>query len=280
MDTPNPQPFDSPSHARTPQSRYPSSELKLEIELAAPILADCLRKLGLDVSERVGGYGVVGTLKKGRSEKAISLRTSMQGPSGSDDTEVLLRAATSLCQDVPFEGTVHFVFQTDQHTGGGAERMMKEGFFDRFRTDAIFSLKSWPALSAGTFGVRAGALMASSSVFNVAIHGENACHDVGHLNCDPVMAAVQLAQAFQTAIPRNFVPDNSALISLTKMHTGAAYNVIPQAASLSGVVYTFDDDTLRLHRSADVRYRQTHGGRLRRGGYFSLRAPAPGSRQP
>ena len=242
-------------------------ELRFEEARTSAFVAKRLRDCGIEVTQGVGGYGVVGTLRKGRADKAIALRADMDAlpmqelntfdhasrhvgkmhACGHDGhTAMLLGAAMALSADIDFDGTVHFVFQPAEEGGAGARRMIEDGLFDRFRIDAIFGIHNWPGIPAGKFGVRSGALMASSNTFNVTIAGKGAHGAQPHRSVDPVVAAIQIAQAWQTILTRNVDPNNAAVLSVTQIHSGTTDNIIPEVATLSGTVRTFDAQTLDL----------------------------------
>ncbi|WP_025097598.1 M20 aminoacylase family protein [Burkholderia sp. A1] len=242
-------------------------ELRFEEHATSSFVARTLREHGLVVEERIGGYGVVGTLRKGSSDRALALRADMDAlplqelntfahasrhpgkmhACGHDGhTAILLGAAMELSRHVDFDGTVHFVFQPAEEGGAGAKRMIDDGLFDRFKIDAIYGIHNWPGLPAGSFGLRNGGLMASSNTFNAKLSGKGAHGGQPHQGIDPVMAAVQLAQAWQTILTRNVDPSMAAVLSVTQIHAGTADNIIPEFATLSGTVRTFDPGTLDL----------------------------------
>ncbi|EJN08359.1 M20 aminoacylase family protein [Herbaspirillum sp. YR522] len=242
-------------------------ELRFEEKTTAAYVAGLLREHGLDVVENVGGYGVVGTLRKGGSGRAIALRADMDAlpmkeentfahasthagkmhACGHDGhTAMLLGAAARLSREVDFDGTVHLVFQPAEEGGAGARSMIEDGLFERFPCDAIFGVHNWPGLQAGSFGVRSGSLMASSNTFSATLLGRGAHAAQPHRGIDPVVAAAQLTLAWQSILTRNIDPNRRAVISVTQIHTGTADNVIPGQATLSGTVRAFDAETLDL----------------------------------
>ncbi|SDV47189.1 M20 aminoacylase family protein [Chitinasiproducens palmae] len=242
-------------------------ELRFEERATSSFVAKILRENGLSVEEGIGGYGVVATLKRGTSDKAIALRADMDAlplqelntfqhasqhggkmhACGHDGhTAILLGAAMALSRSTDFDGTLHFVFQPAEEGGAGAKRMIDDGLFERFKIDAIYGIHNWPGLPAGSFGVRQGGLMASSNTFNVKLSGKGSHAGQPHQSVDPVMAAVHLAQALQTILSRNVDPNVAAVLSVTQIHAGTADNIIPERATLSGTVRTFDSDTLDL----------------------------------
>jgi hippurate hydrolase len=112
--------------------------------------------------------------------------------------------------------------------------------------DAVYGLHNWPGMAAGKFGVVAGPMMASSNEFRVVVKGKGAHAAQPHRGIDPVMVAVQIAQAWQTIISREKNPLETAVLSITQIHAGSATNVIPDDAVLIGTVRTFTTEVLDL----------------------------------
>jgi amidohydrolase len=141
---------------------------------------------------------------------------------------------------------VYVIFQPAEEGHGGAKAMIDDGLFSLFPMDAVFGMHNWPGMEAGSFGVVAGPVMASSNTFELRLEGRGAHGGMPHLGTDPVMAAVQLAQSLQTIVTRNRNPLEPAVISITQIHTGSADNVIPNEAIIRGTVRTFSEDVLDL----------------------------------
>jgi hippurate hydrolase len=161
-------------------------------------------------------------------------------------TAMLLAAAKHLSKHRTFDGTVYLVFQPAEEGGGGAREMMKDGLFDKFPMEAIFGAHNWPGMAVGQFALRAGPVFASSNEFKITIRGKGAHGAMPHNGIDPVPAACQMVQAFQTIISRNKRPLDTGVISVTMIHTGEATNVIPEACVVEGTVRTFTTDVLDL----------------------------------
>jgi hippurate hydrolase len=159
---------------------------------------------------------------------------------------MLLGAAHYLSQNRNFDGTVYLIFQPAEEGGAGARRMIEDGLFERFPMDAVYGLHNWPGMAAGKFGVVAGPMMASSNEFRVVVKGKGAHAAQPHRGIDPVMVAVQIAQAWQTIISREKNPLETAVLSITQIHAGSATNVIPDDAVLIGTVRTFTTEVLDL----------------------------------
>jgi amidohydrolase len=242
-------------------------ELCYEEQRTADVVAARLADWGIPVVRGLGITGVVGIIKNGASERAIGLRADMDAlpmqelntfdhasrhagkmhACGHDGhTAMLLGAAHYLSQNRNFDGTVYLIFQPAEEGGAGARRMMDDGLFERFPMDAVYGLHNWPGMAAGKFGVVAGPMMASSNEFRVVVKGKGAHAAQPHRGIDPVMVAVQIAQAWQTIISREKNPLETAVLSITQIHAGSATNVIPDEAVLIGTVRTFTTEVLDL----------------------------------
>jgi len=242
-------------------------ELSYEEQRTADVVAQRLTDWGIPVVRGLGVTGVVGIIKNGTSARAIGLRADMDAlpmqelntfehasrhagkmhACGHDGhTAMLLGAAHYLSQNRNFDGTVYLIFQPAEEGGAGARRMIEDGLFDKFPMDAVYGMHNWPGIKAGTFGVVPGPMMASSNEFRVVVKGKGAHAAQPHRGIDPVMVAVQIAQAWQTIISREKNPLDTAVLSITQIHAGSATNVIPDEAVLIGTVRTFSTEVLDL----------------------------------
>lgn len=242
-------------------------ELCYEEQRTADVVAARLTEWGIPVVRGLGVTGVVGIIKNGTSSRAIGLRADMDAlpmqelntfehasrhagkmhACGHDGhTAMLLGAAHYLSQNRNFDGTVYLIFQPAEEGGAGARRMIEDGLFARFPMDAVYGLHNWPGMPAGKFGVVAGPMMASSNEFRAVVKGKGAHAAQPHRGIDPVMVAVQIAQAWQTIVSREKNPLDTAVLSITQIHAGSATNVIPDEAVLIGTVRTFTTEVLDL----------------------------------
>jgi hippurate hydrolase len=240
-------------------------ELCYEERRTADVVAERLAEWGIPVVRGLGVTGVVGIIKNGTSPRAIGLRADMDAlpvqelntfahasrhagkmhACGHDGhTAMLLGAAHYLSRHRNFDGTVYLIFQPAEEGGGGAKRMMDEGLFDKYPMDAVYGMHNWPGIPVGRFGVVAGPMMASSNEFRVVVKGKGAHAAQPHRGTDPVMVAVQVAQAWQTIISREKNPLETAVLSVTQIHAGSATNVIPDEAVMVGTVRTFATSVL------------------------------------
>lgn len=235
-------------------------ELCYEEQRTSDVVAARLAEWGIAVVRGLGITGVVGIIKHGSSPRAIGLRADMDAlplqeinsfehaskhagkmhACGHDGhTAMLLGAAHYLSQHRNFDGTIYLIFQPAEEGGAGARRMIEDGLFDQFPMDAIYGMHNWPGMAAGTFGVVAGPMMASSNEFRVVIKGKGAHAAQPHRGIDPIMIAVQIAQAWQTIVSREKSPLDTAVLSITQIHAGSATNIIPDDAVMIGTVRTF-----------------------------------------
>ena len=157
-------------------------------------------------------------------------------------TTMLLGAAQYLAEHRDFDGTVYLIFQPAEEGDGGGREMIEDGLFERFPMDAVFGLHNWPGLPAGSFAVHSGPVMASADRFDIEVMGHGAHAAMPHLGVDPLPAAAALVQALQTVVSRTLDPLDAAVVSVTQMHAGEAYNVIPDRASLCGTVRAFSSE--------------------------------------
>jgi amidohydrolase len=242
-------------------------ELCFEEKRTADVIAKALTDWGIPIHRGMGTTGVVGIVKKGTSSRAVGLRADIDAlpmterntfahasrhpgkmhACGHDGhTAMLLAAARHLARDAEFDGTVYLVFQPAEEGGGGAREMIKDGLFERFPMEAIFGAHNWPGMKVGQFAVKAGPVFASSNEFKITVRGKGAHGAMPHLGTDPVPAACQMVQAFQTIISRNKRPIDTGVISVTMIHTGEATNVIPDHCVMQGTVRTFSVEVLDL----------------------------------
>ena len=233
----------------------------------ADLVAEKLKEWGIPIHRGMGTTGVVGIVKNGTSERAIGLRADMDAlpmqefntfahasknagkmhACGHDGhTAMLLAAAQHFAKHRNFDGTVYLIFQPAEEGGGGAREMIKDGLFEKFSMEAVYGMHNWPGMSVGKFAVSSGPVMASSNEFKIVIHGKGGHAALPHDGVDPIQAACQMVQAFQTIISRNKKPIDAGVISVTMIHAGEATNVIPDSVEIQGTVRTFTTELIDL----------------------------------
>ncbi|NDA30090.1 MAG: amidohydrolase [Alphaproteobacteria bacterium] len=155
-------------------------------------------------------------------------------------TAMLLGAARYLAETRNFSGRVALIFQPDEEATGGAKAMVEEGIIEQFLIDEVYALHNIPGHDVGVMYTRSGPIMAGADSFNVEIKGKGGHAAYPHEVKDPIVAALSIAQAFQTIVSRNNIPNDDLVISITQVHSGTTDNVIPEIAYLNGTVRTFD----------------------------------------
>ena len=218
-------------------------ELAFEEHRTSNLVAGLLEDFGLEVHRGLGGTGVVGTLRAGTSNRAIGLRADMDAlpirgimhACGHDGhTAMLLGAARHLAETRNFDGVVHFIFQPAEENECGGQRMIEDGLFERFPVETVYGMHNWPGLPAGSFGVRVGPIMAADDKFEITISGRGAHAAMPQFGDDPIVAAAALVGAIQTIVSRLSDPRDPLVISITQIHGGNTWNIVPERVVLHG----------------------------------------------
>jgi amidohydrolase len=230
-------------------------ELCFEEHRTSDLVATRLESFGIDVTRGIAKTGVIGTLKTGTGNRAIALRADMDAlplheknefayrschdgrmhACGHDGhTTILLGAARYLAKTRNFDGTVYFVFQPAEEGGGGGRIMVEEGLFDRFPAEAVYGLHNTPNYPVGKFFTRPGPVMAAAAVFDLHIAGRGAHAARPESGLDAVVAAAHVVTALQTVVSRAISPFDTAVVSVTQIHGGDAYNIIPEDVQIRG----------------------------------------------
>lgn len=250
-----------PDMARWRHAIHANPETAFEEVKTSALVAEQLASFGLEVHRGLAKTGVVGTLKAGKANRAIGLRADMDAlpileanqfahrstvpgkmhACGHDGhTAMLLGAAKYLAASKSFDGIVHFIFQPAEENEGGGRRMVEEGLFERFPVEAVFGLHNLPGLAFGEFSIRPGPIMAAYDIFEITIEGRGAHAALPHQSIDPLPIAAQLVLALQTIVSRGTNAFDTAVLSVTQIHGGDTWNVIPANARVGGTVRTFD----------------------------------------
>lgn len=241
--------------------RHP--ELAFQEHRTADFVARKMAEYGLTVRQGLGRTGVVVTLSRGTSRRAVALRADMDAlpiveetgathasthpgimhACGHDGHTVMLLAAArqaALRDDI--DGTVHFVFQPAEEVEGGAQEMVEDGLFTDHRVDSVYAFHNWPALKPGAIVARDGAMMAAFAIFDIAVTGRGAHGAMPHEGADPMVAAAHIISSLQAICARNVSPLRSAVLSVTRIEGGHAYNVIPETVRLAGTARWFEPE--------------------------------------
>ncbi|WYX31005.1 M20 aminoacylase family protein [Achromobacter denitrificans] len=257
----------SPSIRAVRRDIHAHPELAFEENRTSDLVAELLESWGITVHRGFGKTGMVGVIKNGDSPRTVGLRADMDAlpmqeanrfshaskhagvmhACGHDGhTAMLLGAAQHLARHRNFDGTVYLIFQPAEERGGGAREMMRDGLFEKFPMEAVFGMHNMPGIPVGCFASSPGPVLASNSEFHVTIRGKGGHAAMPHLAIDPIPAAGQMIEAFQTIISRNKKPLETAVISVTMLHAGEAVNVIADTCELRGTVRAYTRETLDL----------------------------------
>jgi amidohydrolase len=245
-------------------------EIGFEEVRTSGIVAEKLAQWGIEVHRGLGGTGVVGVLKgKGNGTRRVGLRADMDalpmdentnlkwrstipgrfhGCGHDGHTTILLGTARYLAETRNFDGTVHFIFQPAEEGLGGARAMIKDGLFEKFPCDEIYGLHNAPDLNHGELAILPGPAMAGADFFDITINGYGAHGAMPERSKDPIVIAMAVVQALQSIVSRNVIPTEAAVVSITQIHAGSAYNVIPGDAKLAGTMRAFSDEVRALMR--------------------------------
>lgn len=237
-------------------------ETRFDVTDTAALVAERLEAIGLQVHTGVGGSGVVGTLRRGTSDRAIGLRAELDAlpitergdaPYASEiagahhgcghdgHITMLLGAAQALARTEDLDGTVRFIFQPAEETGLGAQAMIDDGLFDRFPMDAVFGLHNLPGLPVGHLATRAGIVTAFEDVFSIVVDGSGGHASAPERTLDPLVAGAEVVLALQTIVSRAVAPADHAVVSVTEFVTDGARNVIPGQVTIRGDSRGFGD---------------------------------------
>ncbi len=231
-------------------------ELAFEEHRTADFVAVRLEEFGLTVSRGLARTGLVATISSG-SGPAIGLRADMDAlpmreantfahrsrydgrmhACGHDGhTTMLLGAAQYLSERQDFRGIVHLIFQPAEESAGGGRVMIEEGLFEQFPVDVVYGMHNWPGLPAGKFAIRPGPIMAATDSFEIILSGQGAHAAMPHLGSDTIVAAAALISGLQTLVSRSADPIDPAVVSVTRVEAGSAWNVLPAEAVIRGTI--------------------------------------------
>lgn len=244
-------------------------EIAYEEEMTSGFVAEKLESFGIEVHRGLGKTGVVGVIQgQDRGDGAspsIGLRADMDAlpmeeqtnlayasrhanrmhACGHDGhTTMLLGAAEYLARHRHFNGTVYCIFQPAEEGGNaGARSMIDDGLFTKFPMESVWGMHNWPGLEAGRALAHVGPAMAGADIFILTIEGAGGHAAMPHQTKDPIVAAGMVTMALQTLVSRQLDPFDQAVISLTKLEAGSAFNVIPGIATVGGTLRTMKAET-------------------------------------
>ena len=248
------------------QELHSIPEIGLEEYETSKYIKSKLSEFNIEFKDGYANTGIVARVKgsRGESDKSIGLRADfdalpmpekndfdhkstkkgMMHACGHDGhTSMLLGAAKYLSENNDFDGRVYFIFQPGEEGFAGGQKMIQDGMFNDFKIDEVYALHNWPELPIGSIGVNNGPMMAAVDEFDIVVKGRGGHAAIPQLAIDPVVIASQIVLAVQTIVSRSTDPVDKALISITKINGGTAYNVIDDSVKLGGTVRTFKPET-------------------------------------
>jgi amidohydrolase len=250
---------------------HQNPELSLQEEKTSTRLAEELRNLGFEVTENIGGHGIVGILKNGEGP-TLMIRTDMDALPLEEKTglpyaskargvtadgketyimhacghdvhmSIFIGTAKMLTQyKDQWQGTLMMLGQPAEENGLGAYNMLNDGLFERFQApDYAIALHDTPHLPAGSLGYKAGPLMAGVDLMNVTVHGEGGHGATPHMTIDPVVMAAQMVMAYQTIVSRKIEPTEPAVVSVGSINGGFVHNIIPDEVTMQLTLRYYD----------------------------------------
>ncbi|ATP40570.1 peptidase M20 [Solibacillus sp. R5-41] len=244
---------------------YP--ELSFQEVNTPKLIAEKLKAIGIDVKEQVGGNGVVGYLKGAHEGPTIALRADFDALPIQDEKDVpykskidgishacghdihtasLLGLAQTLAQHRDsLHGNIVFIHQfAEELAPGGAIAMVKDGCLNG--VDYVYGAHVSSINDLGKVLFREGYAMAAADFFDITIQGKGGHGASPHDTIDPIVVAAQFVLQAQTIVSRNVNPLESAVITVGKIESGTANNVIPDTAKMKGTVRTFDEAVRNL----------------------------------
>jgi amidohydrolase len=236
-------------------------ELAFEEVRTAGIVAQTLADLGMEVQTGIGKTGVIGMLEGASDGPTVMVRCDMDALPIHEENEVDYRSQTSgkmhACghdghtsiglavakmlhaQRHRIKGRVKFIFQPAEELGKGAVAMIEDGVLHDPTPQVCFGLHLWSQIPTGEIAITAGPFMAGAAEFEIDLIGSGGHAALPNYTIDPIVAAAHLVTALQTITSRNLHPFENGVFSVTQIHAGEAFNVIPTQATLRGTFRHF-----------------------------------------
>ncbi len=235
-------------------------ELCYEEQLTSDRVARELESYGIPFERGIGGTGIVAWIDKGSSQRAIGLRADMDALPIEEETGVsyvskhpgrmhacghdghtvmLLAAAKYLKEEVDFDGRVVLIFQPAEEGGAGAKRMIEDGLFERFPMERIYGLHNRPSLPLGKVLIKEGPVMTSVDTWEVKVVGRSGHSSQPHNAINPIVIASHIVLGIKEISATAIDPAQAHVITVAKIESGVAFNVIPDECRIEGSVRAF-----------------------------------------
>ena len=236
-------------------------EFGFNTKKTAAFVIEKLRSFGIDnITDGIGGTGVVATLKRGTSKKAIAIRADMDAlmieektnleyrstipgimhACGHDGhTATLLGVAETLAKGDHFDGIIHFIFQPAEEWGKGAQAMIDDGLMQKFPFEEIWGFHNMPGMPIGNFETRSGPIMSAEDNFEIQLIGIGGHASKPQAGKETMLPACSLITELQTIVSRRIDPTDIAVVSVTELITDGSRNILPGLSRILGDARSF-----------------------------------------
>jgi len=227
-----------------------------------------LREIGLEVTSGIARTGVIAMIDGAKPGPVIMLRFDIdalpineqtgaayasQNPGlmhacGHDGHVAIGLTVARLLNAHRSEltGSVKLLFQPAEEGAYGAEAMITAGGLENPAPAHCLGLHIWNEQPLGWLGIAAGPIMASAAIFAIKLTGKGGHGAMPHQTIDPVVTAAQIITAAQTIVSRNTDPQEACVVSFCMLHSGEAFNVIPQSAEIQGTIRAFNPEVEQM----------------------------------
>ncbi len=247
-------------------SIHEKPEVAYQEKNTSDFISKKLNEFGIEVHQGIGKTGIVGIIKgkNSNSDKAIGIRADMDALPMTEKTNLpyasknegfmhacghdghstmLLGAAKYLAETRNFHGTVYCIFQPAEEGGNaGAKAMINDGLFKKFKIDTVWGVHNWPGIPLGQAVIHEGFAMAGGDIIVFTIEGKGGHAAQPQYSNDPMVAAGLTITALQSLISRQLDPFKNAVLSLTRIIGGSAFNVIPDTVTIGGTLRSTNTD--------------------------------------
>ncbi len=241
---------------------HKNPELGFEEFETSSLIANFLCNLGLDVKTGVAKTGVTALLSGRKSGKTLAIRADIDAlpitelntfeyasvnkgkmhACGHDAHISIVLGAANILSSLQDElaGNIRFIFQPAEEGLGGSRLMIEDGVLASPRVDAIIAAHVDPSLKTGRISVRPGPVMATPGEFEIVISGKSGHAAEPHKSINPIITAASIVGLLKTVVKSEKDILKKAVLSVTYLHSGSSYNIIPDRAVIRGTVRTFD----------------------------------------
>jgi hippurate hydrolase len=258
------------------KTRHENPEISLEEKETSATLAAELKKIGFEVTENFGGYGIVGIYKNGKGptilyrtdmdalpmyeKTALSYQSKLTTQYNGQEvgtmhscghdmhmTSWLGTARAMVNMKKEWKGTLMLIGQPAEEIGAGAKMMLDEGLYQKFGVpDYGMGLHCSPTIEEGQVGFGKGYTMANTESVDIIVKGVGAHGASPHMSIDPVVTASMMVMELQTIVSRNLKPTDAAVITVGAIQGGVKHNIIPDFVTLKLTIRTYKEEVRQL----------------------------------